>query len=71
MDAVCYGPIPEGSFGKLRSLTVGDCKRLKSFISLPMEARKGSMGESSNGILGFDTGLLLHRKQCYPGVMYE
>ncbi|XP_034707108.1 probable disease resistance protein At1g62630 [Vitis riparia] len=37
MDAVCYGLIPEGSFGKLRSLTVDDCKRLKSFISLPME----------------------------------
>ncbi|XP_034708970.1 disease resistance protein At4g27190-like [Vitis riparia] len=37
MDAVCYGPIPEGSFGKLRSLEVSGCTRLKSFISLPME----------------------------------
>ncbi|XP_034680169.1 probable disease resistance protein At4g27220 [Vitis riparia] len=44
MDAVCYGPIPEGSFGKLRSLTVYDCKRLKSFNSLPMEqGRDGSV----------------------------
>ncbi|CBI34343.3 unnamed protein product, partial [Vitis vinifera] len=40
MDAVCYGPIPEGSFGKLRSLLVIGCKRLKSFISLPMEQGK-------------------------------
>ncbi|XP_034708971.1 probable disease resistance protein At4g27220 [Vitis riparia] len=37
MDAVCYGPVPERSFGKLRSLAVHRCKRLKSFISLPME----------------------------------
>eukprot|EP00261_Vitis_vinifera_P039659 XP_019080902.1 PREDICTED: probable disease resistance protein At4g27220 isoform X2 [Vitis vinifera] len=37
MDAVCCGPIPEGSFGKLRSLTVKYCMRLKSFISLPRE----------------------------------
>ncbi|KAL6324302.1 hypothetical protein AAG906_007432 [Vitis piasezkii] len=44
MDAVCYGPIPEGSFGKLRSLDVFDCKRLKSFILLPMEqGRDGSV----------------------------
>ncbi|KAJ9682096.1 hypothetical protein PVL29_018133 [Vitis rotundifolia] len=44
MDAVCYGPIPEGSFGKLRDLTVRNCERLKSFISLPMEqGRDGSV----------------------------
>ena len=44
MDAVCYGPIPEGSFGKLLSLKVYDCVRLKSFISLPMEqGRDGSV----------------------------
>ena len=44
MDAVCYGPIPEGSFGKLRSLTVKYCRRLKSFISIPMEqGRDGSV----------------------------
>ncbi|KAJ9682085.1 hypothetical protein PVL29_018123 [Vitis rotundifolia] len=44
MDAVCYGPIPEGSFGKLRSLEVDGCGRLKSFISLPMEqGRDGSV----------------------------
>ncbi|KAL6324299.1 hypothetical protein AAG906_007421 [Vitis piasezkii] len=79
MDAVCYGPIPEGSFGKLRSLTVRYCKRLKSFISLPMEqGRDGSvlpeMGslDSTRDFKTVDDFLQLKRlviRDC-PGIQY-
>ncbi|KAL6311681.1 hypothetical protein AAG906_007427 [Vitis piasezkii] len=79
MDAVCYGPIPEGSFGKLRSLTVSHCTRLKSFISLPMEqGRDGSvlpeMGslDSTRDFKTVDDFLQLKRlviRDC-PGIQY-
>ncbi|XP_034707644.1 uncharacterized protein LOC117930941 isoform X2 [Vitis riparia] len=79
MDAVCYGPIPEGSFGKLRSLRVYDCKRLKSFISLPMEqGRDGSvlpeMGSlfSTRDFKTVDDFLQLKRLDIIncPGIQY-
>ncbi|KAL6323241.1 hypothetical protein AAG906_029248 [Vitis piasezkii] len=37
LEAVCHGPIPMGSFGNLRILRLGDCKRLKYVLSLPAQ----------------------------------
>ncbi|KAL6324295.1 hypothetical protein AAG906_007410 [Vitis piasezkii] len=49
MDAVCYGPIPEGSFGKLRSLTVDDCKRLDGSVLREMGSLDSTRDFSSTG----------------------
>ncbi|RVW17212.1 putative disease resistance protein [Vitis vinifera] len=54
LEAVCHGPIPMGSLGNLRILTLERCERLKYVFSLPTQhGRKSALPQLQHMVLSY------------------